>query len=177
MTVLVGITHNDVTWLGADSACYDGTIHSCDDKLWCAGPFVFGFTGATREQQILQHRVTLPELAEGRDVAAYLAVEFADAVRKARKDSGYERKDDGNDTAPGLLIGYAGRLFTLYSDYAISEHEDHFAGGCGRRFALGSLDTSAKFWKSPRKRIEAALEAACLRDPYCRGPFTIERSP
>lgn len=179
MTVLVGLIHNGVAWLGADSSEFDGTLNVTDSpKVWLSGAFALGFTGSTREQNILQHRVELPEFdLEADDVRRWLVVDFADAIRAARTASGYERKDNGNETGPGLLIGHAGRLFDMYSDYAVSERFDYTVNGCGRGYARGSLHTSAKVWKSPHKRITAALEAACDADPYCAPPFTIVKTP
>lgn len=180
MTVLVGIPHNGVTWIGADSATNTGPFvrTTCESKVWRQGEFVFAGTGSVRESQLVTYRVTLPALVEGADVLRYLVVDFADAVRQARKDGGYDEKEPrGQEAGPVLMIGYAGRLFLMYSDYAIEEHVDFAVHGCGREFAHGSLHTtSAAGWKGPKRRIEAALAAACSASPYCQPPFTILRT-
>lgn len=176
MTILVGIAHRGKTWLGADSAVSQGGfVTGCGvPKLWSHSGFVFGLTGSLREQQIIEHRVTIPALAEDADLLRWLCVDFVDAVREARKAASYEEKfAHGNETAPLLLIGHAGRLFDMDGDYQITERSDFAVHGSGREPAYGSLHTSAKVWKSPRKRIEAALEAACEANAYCRPPFTV----
>jgi hypothetical protein len=180
MTVLVGITHNGVTWIGADGAASTGYFVSTmvEPKVWEQGAFLIAGTGALRELQIIQHRVTLPTFNEDSDLLRYLVVDFANVVRQARKDSGFEEKHaNGTEASPGLLIGYAGRLFDMDSGYAVSEHKNFAVHGCGRDLAYGSLHTSAKIWTSPRKRIEAALNAACSVNAYCKPPFTILRTP
>ncbi len=180
MTVLVGIVHNGVTWIGADAAvsCGNYVDTLIEPKVWEQDDFILAATGAQREWQLIRHRTTLPALNEGVDVMRYLVVEFADAIRQARKDSGFEEKHaNGTEASPGLLIGYEGRLFDMDSGYAVTEHETFAVHGCGRELAYGSLHTSAKIWTSPRKRIEAALAAACSVNAYCKPPFTILRTP
>ena len=40
--------------------------------------------------------------------------------------------------------------------------------------ARGSLHTTAQIWKSPRKRIDATLDAACELDAWCIPPYHYE---
>jgi ATP-dependent protease HslVU (ClpYQ) peptidase subunit len=180
VTVLVGVVHNGRTWVGADSATTNGDVvaASTQPKVWQQGDFVFACTGALREQQIIQHRVTLPNMNDSTDVLRYLCIDFADALRQARKDSGFDEKvTTGQELGPVLLIGYEDRLFTMDSYYAVEEFADFAARGCGRELAMGSLHTTAGIWRDPRKRITAALEAACSVNAYCKPPFTIVCTP
>ena len=65
MTAIVGIVHNGRVWLGADTAVTAGDFVVGETvKVWEQGEFVFAFTGSVREQQIVQHRVVLPDVAE-----------------------------------------------------------------------------------------------------------------
>jgi ATP-dependent protease HslVU (ClpYQ) peptidase subunit len=174
VTVIAGLVHNGRVWLGADTASSTGDFVLGAVKAWEQGDFIFAFTGCTREQQIIQHRVTLPAMVEGVDVLHYLVVDFTDAVRQARKDAGYhELHASGSEKAPTLLIGYEDRLFVMHCDYAVSEHHDFATHGSGMEAAYGSLHTSAAIWRSPEKRIKAALAAACASNIYCRAPFTV----
>lgn len=75
------------------------------------------------------------------------------------------------------LADVATYLDNMDSSYAVNEHKSFAVHGCGRELAHGSLHTSAKIWTSPRKRIEAALKAACSVNAYCKPPFTILRTP
>ena len=178
MTVLVGIAHEGRVYLGADTAeTWGYQQYSVPTKLWAHAGFVFGATGCTRVGQIVEHRLVVPARSEGVNLMRWLVNDFTDAIRTAKREAGYEEKSTtGVEQGPMLLFGVAGRLFTMASSFAISEHSE-FAMGSGAAVALGSLHTSAQYAIGVRTRIDLALQAACAHDIYCKPPFTILRTP
>ena len=172
MTCIVGIAHKNRVYLGADTqGTAGGRITRGPDKLVTVGPVIVGFCGSYRSPQILQHKVTLPD--PGVDLVRWLSVDFVDAWRAARKESGDETKyTDGSESCgAGLLIGLQGRLFWLERDYSVFEMPEH-AIGSGGTAARGSLHTSAQLWTQPRRRLTAALDAACSLNSGCSAPYT-----
>lgn len=178
MTVLVGVAHEGRVYLGADTAVTWGyTQYAAPTKLWQHGAFVFGATGSLREAQIVEHRLVLPERHTGSDLRRWLVNDFTDALRTARREAGHEEKlTTGVEQGPTLLFGIDGRLFTMDSAFAISEHTE-FAMGSGATAALGSLHTTSQYTIGVRTRIDLALQAACAHDIYCAPPFTYLTSP
>jgi hypothetical protein len=183
MTIIVGIPHGGSVYLGGDA---QGTHASgafdirTEPKVWEHGGLVFGGTSSFRELQILRYRFALPALPESADddsLWPWLVNAVVDALRTARKEAGCETKfGDGSEAGPQFMLGVFGRLFVFETDYQVYEQPRGFAVGSGSPFALGSLSTSSNIWKSPHRRLEAALWAACAHDTGCRAPFTIVRS-
>lgn len=184
MTVIVGIPHNDRVYLGGDAqgtgqGSYDIRV---EPKVWERDGLVFGSTSSFRAAQILRYRTTLPDLPEDAEdddaLWPWLVNDFVDALREARRAAGSETKfGDGSESGPQFMLGVVGRLFVVDTDYQVYEQPRGFAVGSGSPEARGSLHTSAGFWRSPERRIRAALEAACAIDPSCRPPFTIVKTP
>jgi hypothetical protein len=175
MTIIVAIPHNGRVYMGGDSAGANSRELEIrvEPKVWIKDDIVFGGTKSFRELQILQYRLAVPRRDDD-DIMRWLVVDFIDAIRATRKDAGYDEKgDDGLEVGPQLMVGVAGRLFSIERDYQVYERPDGHAIGCGFQLALGSLHTSSAFWTSPRRRIEAALAAACAASPGCEPPFTV----
>ena len=177
MTTLVGIANGRSTWIGADSQTTWGELAttSMQPKLWRQRGLLIAATGETREADIIRHCIDDLPSPPSRELLAWLRRDFVSAVREARAAHGYaERRSEGPDVGPSLLIGAYGCLFSCTGSYSICEHRE-FALGSGQAYALGSLHTSVVRWASPRPRIQAALEAAAALDIYTSAPFQIER--
>lgn len=175
MTVIVGLPYKGRVYLGGDSAATSGwhsRLHLIESKVWEQGGCVFGLTGGCREAQIIQHRLPVPERKDGVDVLRWLAVDFVDALRQARKDSGHDEKlTTGPEVGCHFMMGVKGRLFVLFNDYSFVEQPHGYAIGSGGDLAIGSLHTSRLLMKQPTKRIAAALQAAAYNNT-CAPPFT-----
>ena len=177
MTVLGGIAHEGRVHLGADTAeTFGYQQFPVSSKLWRHGPMVFGGVGSTREAQIVEHRLQLPERGNA-DLMRWLVNDFVDAIRTARREAGHEEKlTTGVERGPLLLFGAEGRLFTMDCAFALSEHTE-FAMGSGAAEALGSLHTSGQYAIGVQSRLTLALQAACAHNIYCAPPFTYLSTP
>lgn len=174
MTCIVGIVHKGAVYLGGDSAGVGGLfLHVREDrKVFEKDGFVFGFTSSFRMGQLLQHSFVAPPARPSDEPFAYMCTAFVDAVRACLKAGGYAKKDSEVESGGTFLVGYAGRLFRVESDYQVAETVDGYdAVGCGAEVALGSLFTSKS--ASPAKRIETALEAAHNFSAGVRPPFHV----
>lgn len=173
MTCAVGIVRSGRVWIGADSAATsDDLIATRAPKVFRAGPLLVGFAGSYRSAQVLEHGLEVPSQADGQSDLAWLSTTFLDALRQAQRRAGAIRRDaevDGSATA--YLIGYRGALYELDGEYAIGVVGEYAAIGSGGAVALGSLHATPAL--SPRRRVEAALEAAACHCVGVRAPFSV----
>lgn len=175
MTCIVGIAEKGSVYLGGDSAGvgrYDLTVRA-DRKVFRNGDFIMGFTSSFRMGQLLAYSLAPPQRFPERDIHSFMVTDFVDAVRQCLKAGGYAEKRNESESGGTFLVGYAGRLFTIYDDYQVAESVDGFAAcGCGDEVALGSLYTTQG--ASPAHRLKVALEAAERLSAGVRGPFFYE---
>ncbi|QKC99208.1 hypothetical protein [Mesorhizobium sp. NZP2298] len=159
MTCLAALIHNGKTYIGGDSAAsVDDKIEvRLNRKVFRNGAYVIGFTGSFRVGQLLQF-AKLPAIKG--DLLAHLIT----AVVPVIKDIAGKEVDE-------LLIGTAGRLFKVSSDYSVAEYPHYAAAGTGELVALGRLHGSLG---APEQRVVAALEAAQAHCSSVRAPFFVE---
>ncbi|MGW0821819.1 hypothetical protein [Streptomyces sp. NPDC002845] len=178
MTVIVGLVHRQRVHLAGDSAGISGyqlTIRR-DPKVFTNGPYTFGFTTSFRMGQLLRHAFEPPH-PEG-NLDRFMATKFVNAVRTCLKDGGWARKDSEQEQAGTFLVGIHGHLFTVDSDYQVSEPADQYAAvGCGDELALGALHATAHLGLKPRERLTAALHAADHHSAGVSAPYTYVKEP
>ncbi len=176
MTCIVGCVESGKVIIGGDSAGVDGSYNlsvRSDVKVFRNGPMIMGFTSSFRMGQLLRYAFQPPQRHPDTDVYQYMVTTFVDAVRDCLKRGGYARQDAGEESGGFFLVGYAGRLFEIQSDYEVAEVSDGFmAVGCGAPIALGAM--YATMGRPGRERITTALCAAERLSAGVRGPYTIE---
>jgi hypothetical protein len=137
------------------------------------GGFLFGFTSSLRMGQLLRYSLQIPNRHPDKDLMAYMATEFVDAVRNCLKTGGFATKNSDAEQGGTFLVGHAGRLFRIEGDYQVGESRgDYDACGCGEFYACGALfaNTAA----APLERVRQALAAAEAHSAGVRAPFHIE---
>lgn len=179
MTCIVGLVDNGKVYIGGDSAGMDGRYAMqvrADRKVFRNGEFIFGFTTSFRMGQLLAHSLQPPRRHQTDEVYAYMVTEFIDAVRECLKKGGYAEKNNEAERGGTFLVGYAGRLFEIHSDYQVAETVDGISAcGCGDMIALGALAATAG--DPPLERLEKALSAAERFSGGVRSPFHLEVLP
>lgn len=173
MTCIVGITDGATVTIGGDSAGVAGwqvTVRA-DQKVWAVNGWAFGFTTSFRMGQLLRWSLVPPPV-EG-DLERYMATTFIDAVRACLKAGGFAKADNGREEGGEFLVGHAGRLFQVASDYQVGEPAEGVAAvGCGDEFALGAV--LAQRPATPAKvRVIRALEIAARCSGAVAGPFHV----
>ena len=180
MTCIVGLIDNGKVYIGADSQATAGyvkhTLPAGAAKVFKLGDMLIGCCGDVRGANILRYRFTPPaHHPPDMDDATFIATTVVDAMRACFKDAGASKIENSVEETGGSLfvIGYHNRLFRIGGDWSVFETaEPYMVTGSGQEFALGAL--YAGTGKTPKARIEKALEAAEKFDIYCRGPFVIE---
>lgn len=162
MTCLAAIIHEGKVYIGGDSAAsVDNSIEvRTNRKVFRNGAYVIGFTGSFRVGQLLQYEIKMPPPVG--DVLGHLVGSFIPQLKAAA----------GKETDE-ILIGHAGRLFKVSSDYSVAEYTNYAAAGGGEPYALGRMHGALG---PPDTRITAALKAAEEHCPAVRAPFHIEVS-
>lgn len=182
MTCIVGIEHDKGVLIGGDSAGVAGysiTVRA-DEKVFAVGPYVMGFTTSFRMGQLLRYRlqVPAPSVDDVKDLDRFIATTFIDAVRNTLKDGGFTRLENSQEEGGDFLLGIAGRLYSIGSDFQFGRAADGYAAcGAGDELALGSLHTTAQYDMSPRIRAEHALEAAAALSGAVAAPFVFIDNP
>lgn len=174
MTCIVGLVEKGTVHIGGDSAGVGGlslTVRA-DRKVFRNGDCVMGFTSSFRMGQLLHHAFTPPKRHPDVDVDKFMVTDFINAVRDCLKTGGYAEKHNEAESGGVFLVGFAGRLFRIDSDYQVGESVDGFdAVGCGEDVARGSLFSSRG---KPIDRLRLSLEAAERFSAGVRGPFHFE---
>lgn len=177
MTAVVGLVEGGRVWIGADSATtWDGDPGrlqvTSNPKVFRVGQFLIGSSGSGRTQRILRHGWTPPRRRQGA-LEHYISTVVVDSIRKALAEGGVaEKKDNVEDAAGDVLLGYRGHLFRMDSDYSVDEARlPYDAVGCGSHVALGALYALKA---PPKQRILTALRAAQEFNWGVRGPFVVE---
>lgn len=174
MTAIVGVVHSGRVYIGGDSGSSNGWHESVrvDTKVFQNGPYLFGFTTSFRMGQLLHHALT-PPVPAGGSLERFMSTTFVDAVRDCLKAGGWASKSEDREKGGEFLVGVAGRLFNIDSDYQVGEEAaGHAAVGSGYLVALGSLYATGETRMSPRRRVATALEAAERYTAGVRAPFT-----
>lgn len=171
MTCVAGVVGKDGrVWLMSDSAASNngGLWLMRDSKVWTHGELALGMAGSFRGRDILQSKMSLPEVPPGINAEHWLRTVFVDEVRKLFKDNGFETSTSHGQqtTQTYLLVGLRARLFIMRDDFGLGEEIlDWTAIGSGAAEAAGSLFTSSRFIEDPLERLTEALKAATLYNP------------
>jgi hypothetical protein len=176
VTVIVGLVHNGVVYLGGDSAGISGwdlTVRA-DPKVFTVGPYAIGYTTSFRMGQLLRYAFDPPK-PDTVKLDRFMVTTFVDAARAALKAGGWAKKDNEQEEGGNWLVGVAGRLFEVCGDYQVAESANGYAAiGCGWQVACGALHATPTV--APRRRLQLALEAAQHHSAGVRGPFAYVRS-
>lgn len=163
--------------MGGDSAGVNSSLSlsvRADQKVFVKDDFIMGFTSSFRMGQLLQYKLQVSPRPESLDVFEYMVTSFVEAVRKCLKDGGFAEKKDDQEKGGTFLVGYAGRLFCIESDYQVEETTLPYAAtGSGVDIALGVLFANGHL--KPEERIFQALEAAEEFNAGVRHPFVIKQ--
>lgn len=183
MTAIAGLVHDGRVYIGGDSFSGNGAsqdtvtnpkVIEIGTPPYGLGPMLIGFTSSWRMGQLLQHKLTLPDVIHATDPLEYLVCHFVESVRKTLKDGGYAEVSNGQESGGYFLVGYGGRLFTIQADYSVLESTLGIdATGAGYKEVLASLYALRDSRIKPEDRITTALEAAATFNPMVQGPFLV----
>lgn len=171
-------------YMAADSAgvAGDSIMRRKDPKLFIKDGFIIGFTDSFRMGQLLHHFLNIPKQEPGVDLFEYMVVVFVEELRSLFLEGGYLSKDQERDVGGTFLVGHAGRLFCIQSDFQVEETIYPYAAiGSGTDLALGSLHTTnvlkTRYNLTAEYRVRLALTAAAEFSASVASPFLMLQLP
>jgi ATP-dependent protease HslVU (ClpYQ) peptidase subunit len=180
MTCIVGLVHNGVTYIGADSlGSNDYRKLTRNDKkvfkLKDTPNAIIGFASSFRMGQLLMYATGLIDPKDEPNINhEYIVTKFIPNVIYLFEDGGFLRNHSGEKYGGTFLLGYKDKLFMIGEDYQVCEpFNNYIACGSGEAFALGSLMTTENMNLNPYERIRLALQAATKFAIGVEPPFYI----
>jgi ATP-dependent protease HslVU (ClpYQ) peptidase subunit len=186
VTCIVGaIAEKGRVVIGGDSAGVDGgewmfMSLAKDPKVFQVGEFIIGCAGSARMGQLLRYGLKPPKHPKGMDEHQFMVTLFVNAIRDCLHEGGFEPKSSGEEKPTGerldgeAMIGYRGRLFTIFDDFQVCEMARPFAAtGCGAPIALGAMEVLKDTDHPAEEQVRMALEASERWSAAVRGPFTV----
>lgn len=167
MTCIAAIVENDHVYMGGDSCGAAGTPYTIrkDAKVFRLGECVVGYTLSFRMGQILQYRMSPPQLDGVIDLHRYFVAEWGDQLRITLESNGWK---DG----PVILIGCRGELFEIQQDFQVVHHSRPYAAvGSGEPLAEGALFVVRNEPLLPKAKLFLALSAAAEHCTDVKPPF------
>ena len=194
MSVVVGVQHGGVVYVGADSQATSGggdKYVRLNRKVFSSCGYIIGVVGSSRVTQILKAANNLPQLpaylktadeneAENEglisDMEDFFVSEFIPAVRTLCDDAGIQisrSNDESTDSDNSdILVAIGPWMVVIEPDWQVGIYADKYiAIGSGQLTALGSLATTGNM--SPQKRVHLALQASAKHSNTVCPPFYI----
>lgn len=169
MTCIIGLAHDGLVTLGADSffgSQYKAGV-TMHPKVGSFSPpgstsqLGWAFSGAWHPMRVFQHPRGFPAYDPAMDVSEYISYAVLDHYMKSVSKQTEETE---------ALIAFKGRLFILQGDYSCCE-TSLTAHGSGYEYGLGVMKYLEKSDMSPTHRIMAALRVAGEMTPTVCGPY------
>lgn len=186
MTLIAGVVHDGVVWMGGDGLSNDGhnlrfqTRRPKIRRLPVARhgggvtEMLLGSAGSIRIAQLLQQSLKPPRFKDGQEPYEW-ALGLATSMEEVLADRQGVFDEDG-DVDGVLLMGFEGRMFEVGPDFGVEEVGwDYYAIGSADAIALGVLYATGG--QDPQRRVRLALEAAARHDAWVGPPFQVERLP
>lgn len=180
MTCIVGLVHDGITYIGADSLGSNGSLKVVRQdkkvfKLKDSESAILGYTSSFRMGQLLMYAQGLIDSRDEPNIDhEYLVTKFIPNVINTFENGGFGKNYSGEKQGGVFLLGYKDKLFRIESDYQVGiPMLNYDTCGCGEEFALGSLHTTDGLELTPEKRIHNALRAASEFSVGVQAPFYI----
>ncbi len=188
MSCVAGLVDGDSVYMAADSAATLDNLLIPERtpkivKIGTRYEHLIGCVGSTRIIQIVEYylgdMLHIPAaMSHSRDPMEYMVTKFVPVLQASLLEAGRIDKKSDVESGVMMLVGTAGRLFTVMSDYQVSESAcgyDAIGSTSAVALALGSLYTSTYFSQKPEARVRYAALAAIYHEANCGGSVIVER--
>lgn len=183
MTCIIGVEHEGVVYMGADSIGLNGWAKDviAQDKLFKRGAMLFGCAGNPRMAQILRYQTFFAQQKQSQSDEEYIVCEVIEKARLAFKEYGYTESENGREMGASFLLGYKGRLYSVENSFQLCRSaRKMYATGAGDDFALGALFATLKQFETwtevaITEGIKHALETAAELSSAVCAPFVVEK--
>jgi ATP-dependent protease HslVU (ClpYQ) peptidase subunit len=171
--------------VGGDSfsGTYEYALETATPKVFSRGVYdeegtlrcsaLMGVSGDHRGSVLLRNMKLPPwPKALNGNAEVYVGLHLVNAMRQVFQEGGYTLRENERESHDlNLLVGIAGRLFSVWQTFDVIESKEYMAVGCGMDFALGALHATRGM--KAEDRVRRALEAAAEHHPMVRPPFYV----
>ena len=183
MSVIVGIVHEGVVYIGSDSQVTKGGtkknyLHANNRKVWHPDGrdhLLMGSAGLLKGINVVKSingLIDQATLSEGTLNYNYVVKNVSKKIMDHMEEVKLiESKDYNPKMLNEFLFANKDELFMIGTDGAVLQIDDFTAIGSGAIEAIGSLLSTEK--EEPRTRIIKAIEAAIQNDIYVGYPIVI----
>lgn len=165
MTVIAAIEDGESVHMCADSGVSTEDAKDVGaEKIWLhASGIGFGVAGDVRGCQLVRYRLKVPRRVVGVSGIEWCVTKLVPAIREALDDNDEELDIE-------LIAAFDGAVYHIGGDFSVTRSpRKHSEIGTGAGIAYGSLSSTEG--RPPKERVEAAVRAACERDPSCSLPL------
>ncbi len=184
MTCIIGVEHEGVVYMGADSIGLNGWAKDiiAHDKLFNRAGMLFGCAGNPRMAQILRYQTTFMQQGPDHPDEEYLVREVVEKARLAFREHGFMETENGRDVMTScFLLGYKGKLYSVENGFQLCRSARQFyALGAGDDFAMGALHATLSQYETwtetlITESIRHALKTAAELSAAVAPPFVVEK--
>ena len=135
-----------------------------------------GYTSSFRMGDILEHIFQPPTLPQDMGEEVYMVKLFIPALIRCYTANQWLKKVNEVPEGGIFIIGFSNRLFTIQSDFQVSEEESNYlAIGCGSDLAKGAFSAMEELniTLDPKIKIKIALTASAKHSAYVGNQYNI----
>lgn len=168
MTCIAAIKQNGNVYLASDSeVSWGNSKGDFGSKLAKTGELIIGTAGDSMTGDLIREVFSAPTRGS-KDAYKYLISEYGPALRNFLKTHEVLTIKDGTARSKfWAVVALDRRLFTIFSNFAVIEHEEYAAFGSGEEFAIGSLYSTSNL--PVRERLTLAVSSAIKHAQGCGG--------
>jgi len=183
MTCIVGVEHEGVVYMGADSITLNGWAKDiiAGTKLFKKAGMLFGCAGNPRMAQILRYQTDFAPRKQGQSDEEYLICEVIEKARLAFKECGYTETENGRELGANFLLGYNGHLYSVENGFQLCRSARKMcAMGAGEEFAMGALYATLRQFEgwtevAITEALKHSMETAAELSAAVSQPFVVEK--
>lgn len=184
MTCIIGVEHDGVVYMGADSIGLNGWGKDviAQQKIFVRGNLIFACAGSPRMAQIIRYLTPINFLRQSAgDDEEYLVTHVIETIRMSLREHGYTSTENGQEQGASFLMGYNGKVYEVQNAYQLCRSSRKMcAMGVGDSYALGALYSTLNQFETWTETAitEAMKHAMATAETLCSGvagPFFVEK--
>lgn len=182
MTCIAAIEDNGSVWMAGDRASSNGNlltvgynpkIFTRNVDIISGDKIMIGVAGSHRMHDLLLHELKIPKKEECDSDDYYIKIKLIKSIREVSEKHVIVKKDEP-DGVSHALVGYNGKIYTIYSDYQANRNSNGMSAiGCGYMYAFGAMQSLKDEGSSYDYIVKKAVLAACKFDPGVREPVDV----
>lgn len=179
MTCIIGLVEDGRVYMVSDSAASGGNTSRriAGSKIAKHGDFLVGASGSTVTLDVISELPSF-HVEEGDDIRKLVFL-FSNMLREKLKELDLTIDYESATSLPSfshVIVGVAGRLFTIQHDFSIIEYNEPFAsiGSCDE-IVLGAISVTPRI--EPIQRLTLIMDVCSRYAMGVSGPYHFLTTP